>query len=303
MHFKDTLEENNKFWKNLPPLEGMTSLGKKKQKATVLAIREGRTGQPILVGSEYGKGRVLAFACDSTWNCWRRTPEMVKFHKRFWQKCIVWLAHQENMPDAIRLEPEQRRVAASNKLDFVVGLRSKDDRKAKDPRFRVKVIGPDGSQTIVPTTGKPGEDQHGTFLKTDGPGEYRLEAVLLNKKGKPVSANRAVSRFLVYDDDLELRRPGANPEALAKLARKSEGRHRPATEENFADLLQELRNKPLPQASPKVDLWPDWKRNPPSRAFDDQLTTLLGSGIFLCFILFVSFVCLEWYLRRRWGMV
>jgi hypothetical protein len=303
MQFKPTLEENNQFWKKVPPLEGMTPLGKKRPLATVLAIREARNDQPILVSGEYGKGRVLAFACDSTWNCWRRTPEMVKFHKRFWQKIIVWLAHQENMPDSIRLEPEQRRVAAGNKLDFRVGLRGKDDRKVKNPRFRVKVIAPDKTETIVPAAGKPGEDQRGTFLKTDLPGEYQMEAVTLDKKNKVIPGKKAVARFLVYDDDAEMRRPAANPEALEKIARKSEGRHKPASEENFAEFLEQLRKKPLPQAKAKIELWPDWKRNPPSRTFDDQLTTLWSSGLLLCFLLFVSLVCLEWFLRRRWGMV
>jgi uncharacterized membrane protein len=303
MGFKDTLEENNKFWERIPPLEGMTPLGKKKPGATVLAQRATRKDQPLLVSSSYGKGRVLAFACDSTWNCWRRTPEMVQFHKRFWQKVVVWLAQQENMPDSIHLEPEQRRVAAANKLDFVVGLRGKDDRKVKEPKFRVKVIAPDRTQTIVPTAGKPGEDQHGSFLKTDLPGEYQLEAVALDTKNKVIPGKKAVTRFLVYDDDVELRRPAANPESLEKISRKSEGRQRPATEENLAEFLEELRNKPLPQATPKVDLWPDWKRNPPSRTLDDQVETLVTSGILLSFVLFVALVCLEWYLRRRWGMV
>src|SRR5207248_6457496 len=58
----------------------------------------------------------------------------------------------------------------------LVGLRGKDDRKVKNPRFRVKVIAPDKTETIVPAAGKPGEDQHGTFLKTDLPGEYVMRS-------------------------------------------------------------------------------------------------------------------------------
>ena len=35
----------------------------------------------------------------------------------------------------------------------------------------------------------------------------------------------------------------------------------------------------------------------------DQVAAFWASGLLACFVLFVAFLCAEWYLRRRWGMV
>ena len=48
---------------------------------------------------------------------------------------------------------------------------------------------------------------------------------------------------------------------------------------------------PLAQARDRPTLWPDWRK-----------TTLSGFLVGL-FLLFVSVLCLEWFLRRRWGLV
>jgi uncharacterized membrane protein len=302
MRLDSDRKKNEEIWKSLPPLEGMTFLGDKQPGATVMAVNE-RTGDPILVSRTVGKGRTLAFACDTTAPCWMRTPEAFQARKRFWQQVVVWLAHQENVADSVWVKPDARRVAVGGKLGFRVGLRGKDDKKVREARFRVKVIGPGKAESPVQTAGASGKEQYGTFWKTNQPGEYRLEAVALDKDNKPVKGQKASVRFLVYEDDMEYRRPAANPETLDKIARRSDGQMRPATEENFARFLEELQKKPLPQGVGRAELWPDWKQTPPSRALEDQLATLWGSGVLVCLLLFLMLLCLEWFFRRRWGLV
>jgi uncharacterized membrane protein len=294
--------KNRTIWDSLPPLEGMTLLGTPRGDATVMAVKKG-TKEPILVSRTVGKGRTLAFACDTTAPCWMRTPEAFQARKRFWQQVVVWLAHQENVADSVRLTPDTRRVAVGGKLGFRVGLRGKDDKKVRDARFRVKVVGPGKAETPVQIAGNTGKEQYGTFWKTNQPGEYRLEAVALGKDNKPVKGQSASVRFLIYEDDMEYRRPAASPETLDKIARRSDGQQRPATEENFARFLEELQKKPLPQGAARAELWPDWKQLPASRDWEDQLVTLWTSGVLVCLLLFVTLLCLEWFFRRRWGLV
>jgi hypothetical protein len=86
-------------------------------------------------------------------------------------------------------------------------------------------------------------------------------------------------------------RRAADPDFLKELAKAGGGRFHPGTEEAFTAFLEELHSLPLPQARPRVHLWPDWHRQ-----------TLSGFlPIFL--LLFVALVSLEWFLRRRWGLV
>ena len=83
----------------------------------------------------------------------------------------------------------------------------------------------------------------------------------------------------------------------------SRGRYRKAGERELVQYLEELRSQPVPQARPRGAVWPDWRRNPASGSLEDQAATLWESGLLLSFVLFVSFLCVEWFLRRRWGMV
>src|SRR5262249_6885986 len=57
-------ETNATTWSVLPPLDGANRFRGPKLGAQVLAQSE--TGQPLLVAKDYGAGRVLAFAGDST---------------------------------------------------------------------------------------------------------------------------------------------------------------------------------------------------------------------------------------------
>jgi uncharacterized membrane protein len=295
--------DNRKFWETqMPPLEGMTLLGDPKQGATVLATRDNDPKQPILVATTFGKGRTLAFACDSTWSSWRRTPETYKAHMRFWQQVVTYLAHQEEMEDTVWVRPDARRLAMGSKLGFSLGMRGKGDQKVENAKFQARVIGPQKAETVIPTVKEAGEER-GTFWKTDAPGEYRLEVTALDAGGKPLPNKTARARFLVYEDDVEYRRPAADPEALAKIANRSDGKAHLATEAEFARFLGDLQNQPLPQGNPRPEVWPDWKRNPSTSALDDQIATLWASGVLAVFLLFVTLVCLEWYLRRRWGLV
>jgi uncharacterized membrane protein len=81
-------DQNLAIWKKLPGLEGANRFRALKPAAKPLA--ETPDGQPLLVASEPGAGRVLAFAGDSTWRWYMEGFE--KEHKRFWRQVILWLA-------------------------------------------------------------------------------------------------------------------------------------------------------------------------------------------------------------------
>src|SRR5258707_553926 len=129
--------DNARVWDTLPELSGMTKLGKPKELATVYA--RSNTDAPMLVGQDYGSGRTLAFAGDTT-HLWRRTPEGVASHARFWKQIVLWLAHQEERKGNVVIKPDTRRLAAGGKLGFAVDLRGKGDSEAKEKHFDVKVI-------------------------------------------------------------------------------------------------------------------------------------------------------------------
>jgi uncharacterized membrane protein len=306
MRLADNEADNAALWSRLPKLDGMTRLGKVKPGAIVLArSAEGERGDPVLVGQmSFGNGRTLAFAGDTTWKWWR-SEEGVRAHTRFWQQIVLWLAKRDEGDGNLVVLPETRRLPVGGKLGFGVRLRGKGGVEIVEPdaHFEVTVIDPQNNQTKVPTAREHGAER-GTFWKTDLPGEYVVVARGWGKDadGKPLDGLApAKARFVVYQDNAEMSRQAADHEFLTKLAHAGGGKFHQA--EEFRQFLKDLETQPLAQGKPKARLWPDWRRNPPSRAVADQAVTLVSSGILACFMLFVSLISLEWFLRRYWGLV
>lgn len=295
--------ENAAAWKALPKLNGMTRLGRPKANAVVLARSD--RDEPILVGlPSYGQGRTLAFAGDTTWR-WRSSPKTVQAHSRFWRQMILWLAKRDEADGNVVILPDTRRLPAGGKLGFTVKVRGKGgvELPADKARFEVNAVGPGNASTVVPTARERGEER-GTFWKTDEPGEYQLiaRATGTDVDGKPLpELPPAKVRFLVYRDEAEMVRQGADPDFLEKLAASGGGKlHQP---EELKTFLQELTAQVVPKNQAHAKLWPDWRRLPSSRGARDQVQTLIGSGILACFVLFVLLLSLEWLLRRIWGLV
>jgi hypothetical protein len=286
----DTDQKSEEEWKKMAPLRGMDALGKLKQgKSTVFAAADKPDGPPLLVGRDFGKGRVMVFAGDET-RYWIR-PEVGGRgpHDTFWKRLVLWLAHQESMEGNVWVTLDARRLAAGDKLPFQVGLHGKGGEERPDSTFDVKVIDPSKSETKVQTTPDK-NNAKGLFWKTDTAGEYRLE---VSGSGKDADGNdisgTASARFLVYEDDAEMRQRAANHDFLKNLAAAGGGEfHQP---DDLAAFLAQLQSQPLPHSRPRADLSPDWRTN--------QMSLFLV----IFFSLFVAVLSLEWFLRRRWGLV
>ncbi len=296
MRLADQKEESLARWNRLPPLDGVARLGMPKPLSVILA--ESDTGVPILLGQDYGAGRTLALAADTTY-LWRATPEGVESHARFWRQVVLWLGRQEEAEGNAWIKPEARRVSAGQRLRFSTGLRGKSGIDLKDARFETKVIGPDRMETPVPTT-REQDEERGIFWKTDEPGEYR---VVVTGKGKDVDgqeiSSEASARFLVYQDEAELAKRAADHDFLKKLAAAGGGKlHAPDDLAPFLEELIKTRQTSKSSTAP----WPNWRTIPRSHSRGEQIRAVLRSGMLPCLVLFITLLGLEWALRRRWGL-
>jgi uncharacterized membrane protein len=310
LRLADGPERNRKLWGSLRPLRGMNKLGAPRPGATVMArANDGQNGPPVLVGWRQGKagGRILAFAGDTTWR-WRRNPEGMEAHARFWKQVVLWLARQEDVEGTIWVKPDPfpqpsgapheftdpRRVRAGGKFRFQVGVRGKSGVDLPGGLFQAVVKGPNGA-TVHVDLGREGNITRGVWGQnrdeTRQPGEYLVEVSghARDLDGQEVKGETKL-RFLVYQDDLEMKGKTADPDFLHDLAGEGGGEFLDQPEK-LAGFLRKLADQPRPVGLAATRTWPTWRGN------------TLSPFLVVFFLAFVGLLCVEWGLRRLWGMV
>jgi uncharacterized membrane protein len=242
---------------------------------------------PLLVEQDYGAGRVLAFAGDTT-NRWIHDRDSKRKHDRFWRQMILWLARQDEGEDQARVVPDVRSVSTGEDLGFSLGLRAKNGQDVKDADYEVEVIGPDGQRKSVTPTREGGEDR-GVF-RPQTAGEYTIHVKGRGKdaEGQDVQGD-ASARFFVYEEEVEMAEWAADEDFLNKMADEGRGEYHRGTK--LAPFLEQLPPLAPLKTKAKTDQAPDWSSASWSPFF------------VLFFLLFTGLLAAEWLLRRRWGMI
>jgi hypothetical protein len=280
-HFVMRLESADKnlaLWKSLPALNGGNKFNALKAGAIVLAEAPVKPPIPLLVAQDYGKGRTMAFAADSTW-LWHLGGQR-EAHQRFWQQVVMWLAHKDAQGDeSVWVRLDSRRYRAGQPVSMTFGARDPDKHPIEDAVFKVEVTDPDGKKHSL-TPQRSGQDHLGRFLETRQAGDYRVH-VEATKNDQPVGMG-AEARFIVYDQDLELHNPAADLALLDEIAKITGGTTVPQGE--LAAHLRKLARLGLNVEVTRVEhilLWDKWP--------------LLA--------VFVLSLTLEWFFRKRRGLV
>lgn len=267
--------ESRAAWQAMPPLAGANDLGRLVPAAKPLAVTA--DGRPLLVGREYGAGRVLAFAADTTWQ-WQMQGA-VEQYRRFWRQMVLWLARQDDAEkDSLWLRLAQRRLSPGSTLEFDTGLTRPDGSAVTDVVLEAVATSPGGTARPV-RIGRRGETFGGAIADFSEPGDWRLTVTATRPDGE---RSERSARFTVFRQDLEMANPRANPLLMRQLAEVTPGGVR--TPEEIADILDELRAAPAAFETLEQWSYTPWDKWP---AF--LLLALLLSG--------------EWFLRKKFGLV
>ena len=263
-------------WEALPPLDGANDLGRLVPTAKPLAVTA--DGRPLLVAREYGAGRVLAFAADSTWR-WVMQGAGEQ-HRRFWRQLVLWLARRDDDAEGmlwVRLA--QRRLAAGVPLEFTAGVTTADGTVPDGLAIEAAVIPPTGPRRPVRIV-RQGEVFSGTVADCADPGEWTL--VVRDRSATDAQPRERSARFTVVRQDLELANPRANPPLMRQLAEATAGGVR--LPEELPEIFAEIAGRPAEFESREqwsYDPWTSWP---------------------MLLVLMLA-MCGEWFLRKRWGLV
>jgi hypothetical protein len=269
--------ETQRNWQSLRPLEGASSFSGVKERARVLA--ESSNQLPLIVAQDFGQGRTMAIAVDTTWLWWENEASL-RHHRRFWRQVILWLAKKEQAgEDRVWVDLGKRRIAAGESLEVAAGAEDDQGNPILDASFEATITSPEGNP--VPLKLLPqGDRVRGTFWGSNQAGDYQI-AVTARREGEEIGSTR-VLKFLVYEDDTELTAPAADLSLLAQMAQLTGGQY--VQPERLPGFLEELRRQDLHlnvERLTQYRLWDNWP----------------------FFLAFVSLLTAEWAMRKWRGWV
>jgi len=269
-------EENRAAWEKLPSLTGANRLGRLLPATKPLAVTP--DGRPLLVAREYGVGRVLAFAADSTWRWVMQGADQA--HRRFWRQMVLWLARKDGAEaDSVWVRLAQRRISPGTPLEFDAGVTGPNGEARLDALLEAELVSPQGESRGVRLV-RTGETFAGTVSDAAEPGDWLLRVRTREPAG--TEPREASARFTVFRQDLELANPRANPLLMRQLAEATGGG--PRLPEELPAIFTELGEQPAVYESRK-----QWSLSP----WDTWPMLLLLAGAMIA----------EWYLRKKWGLV
>jgi uncharacterized membrane protein len=275
--------DNAAVWGKLPPLNWANKFaGTKDGMQGLRVLLESPGGHPLLVSGEYGKGRTLAFAGESTY-LWP-LHGFEREHKRFWRQVILWLVKRDDLnKDDVWIKLDQRRYSPGSRVVIEAGARTGAGDPIKAARLETTITYPGGRKEPFELS-QDADSFTGTLLPTE-PGDYKIETTAFEGTKK---LGVAEAEFLVFDRDVELSNPSADSDLMASLAAwtKQDGGRAVAPEE-LPKLLAELADKP-PEYEERQTRW-----------------KLAGSSgdAWIFFMLLTAVLSAEWFLRKRWGLV
>jgi hypothetical protein len=229
---------------------------------------------PLLVAGEAGEGRVLVLATDGTWR-WSlpmagrgRSP---RHYEQFWGNAIRWLVNDPGVAHVV-LEASRRSIGPGDSVELRARVRSES--YAPEARVPVRLTVRDRQGATVREETVVTGDDGVARLPFDPPqaGLYAVEARVGDGTAGPLHVERV-------DTSPELSDAAVRLEVLEALAAATGGSVQDASARRPKLPFASSREERV-EAAHVVPLWRTW----PAWAW------VAG----LC--------CVEWWLRRRWGL-
>lgn len=268
-------DETLRRWSSAPPLASITAAGQPRPGAQVLAVAAvSGADRPVLAVQRFGEGRTMVFAGEASWRWKMQRPLEDRLYDTFWRQAARWLTAPSPDPVTIDVEGDLQpgRTGAISVL-----VRDAAFQPVRDASVDVLVRDDAGrSETVRATLQDSARGRYEAAWTPGARGLVRLSAAARRGADRLASSEHAV---FAGGADLETTDPRRHDDVLARLAESSGGRAL-----NLDDLEE------LPRwLQARVDASPA------------MTTRELWHGPWT-FLAVVALLCVEWTLRRRWGL-
>jgi len=261
-------------WAALPALAASAPLGQARAGASLLAVVSSPDGGvfPAIAVQRYGQGRSMIFGGEASWRWRMLAPSSDRSHEMFWRQAARWLSVTSPNPVSVSA-PDAIEPGDTASVEIV----------ARDCSFAAV---PDARVTA--TISLDGKEQPLTVRRTDAPGHFAaafapaergLYRIHVQAAGGTAGLGASDRTIYVGGSDREFADPRLNEGFLRRLARDSGGRYVRASDASRVLSWLDDAAKQTVEPAPR-DLW--------NRSW--ALVTV------------VLLLCVEWTLRRRWGL-
>jgi uncharacterized membrane protein len=274
--------DNDLLWDSLPAMIQMNRLGRPKAGAGATVLLENQSGDPALITSLAGRGRVALFAPDTTYQ-WR-FKGFKQAHQRFWRQMLLWLVKKNSLEEGFELSMDRRRLnleaGATIDVQWIGGTSGTE--MPSDVKFSLYRDGKWFRDVPAVESGK--DAMQVTINRLAEPGVYKLKLQSPGSGGKHDSE----IAFVVQDQSVELVRPSMDIQMARSIAAaNSKVGGRLVRPEEIDVVIEWLREKDESATTTVVQ-----RRALGDQAWDSWIVLAL-----FCFLL-----CFEWTLRKRWQL-
>jgi uncharacterized membrane protein len=272
--FQDDDAEASRFWRLMPPLDGI-NLIEAKNAATVLLQSADGVPYPILVVSEYGEGRVLTLATDDAWKWYMglvARGEGNQPYLKLVHRMVRWLTKDPNL-DPVQIVLPETMASAGQEIDVLVQFHGQDPSTESESVVSASVFNPEGLkiESRLKPTSQPNE-QLVSFVPEKG-GIYRI--TVETSYGK-------LEESMVVAGSLEGLDAAPDHERLKRIADSTGGQILLPGDNLLEEIEGHVRTG--------------------ERHFTEETRLPIWATPFVM-IMVLGLLASEWFLRRRWGLI
>ncbi len=267
-------QQNKRLWQDLPPIAALNQGLEWRKEGTVLLTTPGDF--PLLVAnfSREVKSLVLAGANVYQWHyLLQDDPQREQFFRQFLEHSLKWLVNREDL-QRIQIQPVKKIFQAGEAVRFTGQVYDRLYRQVTDAEVEIQIAGKDYQEkdVLLPLNGFYRYAVNGL---PPGTYTYRLTA----RRGEETLGTRR-GKFVVEPLELEMQNLRPDYPLMQEIARQSGG--------ELWNVRQFIEHFPALQYHPTEKLVKHEK-------------VLWTSLTWLALLILVLSV--EWFLRKRWGLL
>jgi uncharacterized membrane protein len=274
---------NEETWRKLPALTGINQVRAVRGESLLTAGGDAGSA-PLLAIGRFGKGRTLALMTDDAWR-WnfiavgnKETPQN---HLKLMRQAVRWLA-QEPSFEQVQLRP----IPVSQpgeKVPIKLRVLKDDFTPTREASVQLRVFSPEGEPILVSAAPAGEEGEYSGEFTPTREGTYRVEAEA-SLGGKALGKDRTSFTAAYSYGEADDGRPRFD--LLKQIAETSKGEYLPIADWN---------EKALEKIAARLEAIA------PSEIVE-QRQTRLWSNLWP-FAILLGLLSVEWWMRRKWGLI